>query len=39
MCDGCTPQQISLMNAIRQLWEQHVYWTRFFHHQYGGGPA
>lgn len=30
MCDGCTPQQISLMNAIRQLWEQHVYWTRFF---------
>lgn len=23
-------QQIHLMNQIRKLWEQHVYWTRFF---------
>ena len=23
-------QQICLMNRIRQLWGQHVYWTRFF---------
>ena len=23
-------QQIGLMNRLRQLWEQHVYWTRFF---------
>lgn len=25
-----TPQQIYLMNRLRQLWGQHVYWTRFF---------
>lgn len=30
MYDQCTPQQICLMNRIRQLWGQHVYWTRFF---------
>lgn len=30
MCNQCTPQQICLMNRIRQLWGQHVYWTRFF---------
>ncbi len=23
-------QQICLMNRLRQLWTQHVYWTRFF---------
>ncbi len=23
-------QQICLMNQLRKLWEQHVYWTRFF---------
>ena len=30
MCNGYTKQQMCLMNRIRQLWEQHVYWTRFF---------
>lgn len=30
MCNGYTQQQICLMNQTRQLWEQHVYWTRFF---------
>lgn len=29
MCNGYTQQQICLMNQIQQLWEQHVYWTRF----------
>lgn len=30
MRSGYTQQQACLMNQIRQLWEQHVYWTRFF---------
>lgn len=30
MRNGYTQQQICLMNQLRQLWEQHVYWTRFF---------
>lgn len=30
MCYGYSQQQICLMNQIRQLWIQHVYWTRFF---------
>ena len=30
MCNGYTKQQICLMNQLRQLWGQHVYWTRFF---------
>ena len=30
MCNKYTKQQICLMNRIRQLWAQHVYWTRFF---------
>ena len=30
MCNEYTRQQILLMNQIRQLWTQHVYWTRFF---------
>lgn len=30
MSNICTHQQICLMNRIRQLWGQHVYWTRFF---------
>ena len=30
MCNGYTKQQMCLMNRIRQLWQQHVYWTRFF---------
>ena len=30
MCDQYTLQQICFMNRIRQLWGQHVYWTRFF---------
>ena len=30
MCNQYTPQQICLMNRLRQLWGQHVYWTRFF---------
>lgn len=25
-----TAQQVCLMQRLRQLWEQHVYWTRFF---------
>ena len=25
-----TQQEICMMNRLRQLWEQHVYWTRFF---------
>ena len=30
MFNQYTPQQICLMNRLRQLWGQHVYWTRFF---------
>lgn len=30
MRNECTWQQVYLMNRIRQLWTQHVYWTRFF---------
>ena len=30
MYNQYTTQQICLMNRIRQLWGQHVYWTRFF---------
>lgn len=30
MRNGFTQQHICLMNQLRQLWEQHVYWTRFF---------
>lgn len=30
MCKGYTQQQICLMNQLRLLWTQHVYWTRFF---------
>lgn len=30
MCNQYTPQEICLMNRIRQLWVQHVYWTSFF---------
>ena len=30
MYNSYTRQQICLMNRIRQLWSQHVYWTRFF---------
>jgi hypothetical protein len=30
MNQGYTQRQICLMNEIRQLWGQHVYWTRFF---------
>lgn len=29
MCNSYTGQQICLMNQLRQLWGQHVYWTRF----------
>ena len=29
MCNSYTDKQICLMNRIRQLWGQHVYWTRF----------
>ncbi|MGO5051611.1 acetylglutamate kinase [Lachnospiraceae bacterium LCP25S3_G4] len=25
-----TRSQVDLMNLLRELWEQHVYWTRFF---------
>lgn len=25
-----TARQVCLMQRLRQLWEQHVYWTRFF---------
>lgn len=30
MCRCYTEKQICLMNRFRLLWEQHVYWTRFF---------
>ncbi len=30
MCNGYTHRQICLMNQLRKLWGQHVYWTRFF---------
>lgn len=30
MYNGYSYQQIALMNRIRLLWSQHVYWTRFF---------
>lgn len=30
MFDRDIQQQINLMNQLRKLWEQHVYWTRFF---------
>lgn len=30
MCNRFTQRQVNLMNQLRLLWEQHVYWTRFF---------
>ncbi len=30
MRDVYTKRQVNLMNLLRKLWEQHVYWTRFF---------
>lgn len=30
MCNLYTRCQVNLMNLLRTLWEQHVYWTRFF---------
>lgn len=30
MQSGYNKQQICLMNQIRKVWVQHVYWTRFF---------
>ena len=30
MCNGYTQREVCLMNQLRKLWEQHVYWTRFF---------
>lgn len=30
MYNNNIPPQISLMNQLRLLWTQHVYWTRFF---------
>ncbi|MDD6334603.1 MAG: hypothetical protein PUB04_09145 [Clostridia bacterium] len=30
MRNGHGSHQICIMNRIRNLWEQHVYWTRFF---------
>jgi len=30
MRDRYTARQVCLMNQLRKLWEQHVYWTRFF---------
>ncbi len=29
MHNGYTRRQVCLMNQLRKLWEQHVYWTRF----------
>lgn len=30
MCNRITQRQLELRNKLRLLWEQHVYWTRFF---------
>lgn len=30
MRDIYTRRQVCLLNLVRKLWEQHVYWTRFF---------
>lgn len=30
MCNRLTCRQVELQRLLRQLWEQHVYWTRFF---------
>lgn len=30
MCNRFTRRQVELMKQLRMLWEQHVYWTRFF---------
>lgn len=30
MCNKFTQREVCLMNQLRKLWEQHVYWTRFF---------
>lgn len=30
MGNRCTQRQMDLMNQLRKLWAQHVYWTRFF---------
>lgn len=30
MGHGYTQRQVCLMRQLRSLWEQHVYWTRFF---------
>lgn len=30
MCNNYNSRQICLLNQLRLLWSQHVYWTRFF---------
>lgn len=30
MCNYFTARQVNLRDQLRMLWEQHVYWTRFF---------
>lgn len=30
MRNTCMQKQLGLTNQLRKLWEQHVYWTRFF---------
>ena len=30
MRNRCDHQKVCIMNQMRMLWEQHVYWTRFF---------
>lgn len=30
MCEKYTNKQICIINQIRKLWSQHIYWTRFF---------
>ena len=30
MCNNYNSRQVCLLNQLRLLWSQHVYWTRFF---------
>ena len=30
MCETVCTNRQDILNQLRKLWEQHVYWTRFF---------
>ncbi len=36
MRKSCFYNHQEIINIMRKLWSQHVYWTRFFYNQYCG---